>query len=206
MPHKQTIITHIDKVDETASMIGAVNTVVNENRFLTGHNTDIRGVIDPLENVLSLKNASVTVLGTGGAARAAIVGLLQASARVTLWGRNPDHVLKLTTEFPGIEIGTSSIEEASASTVLINATSVGMGLSAESVVGEDLLRPDQVVFDMVYRPLVTPLLHFAKQKGCAIINGSEMFLSQAAMQFELFTGVRPPLEEMRKFLMPLLGQ
>jgi 3-dehydroquinate dehydratase/shikimate dehydrogenase len=190
IPHKQKIIRYLESVDPAARRIGAVNTVYRRHGKLRGTNTDVLGVTTPLEKRLKLKGARILVAGNGGAARGAAFGLLDKGAQVSLTGRSPERVRALARL-----CGASVVEREKAAAMefdaLVHATPVGM----HPKTGESFFRdkiPGGVVFDMVYNPLETQLLKQARAAGKKVISGLEMFLEQAAAQFEIWTGQAAP--------------
>jgi len=206
MPLKEDIIPLLERTDPLSAKIGAVNTVLRaqDGKFY-GFNTDVAGIVGPLERRLSLKGAKVLVLGAGGAARAAVFGCRDKGAEVWILNRTPETAQKLARQ-----AGAKTIKrEAVAKTdfdVIINATPIGMtGQKAAQLLGpEDLTA--RIVFDLVYNPIETPLLKMAKQKGLTAISGVEMFVQQGARQFEIWTGKPAPEEEMLRVVLHSLKQ
>jgi 3-dehydroquinate dehydratase/shikimate dehydrogenase len=198
IPHKSAVIPLLDEVNESASKVGAVNTVVVNEGRLIGYNTDVRGAMEPLQTVCELNGEDCGVIGAGGAARAVIYGLLERGARVTVFARNSRAALSISQSF-GVSI--SPIESLASSNVrvVINTTPVGMRGHSEgsSPLPGDALQGRLIVYDLVYNPLETKLLIDARVAGCRTISGLEMLIAQAALQFELWTGKKPPIEEMR---------
>ena len=204
MPFKQQIMPHLANLDPLSARLGACNTVrLGADRRLYGFNTDVAGVVRPLERRLPLRGANVLVLGAGGAARAAVFGLVEKGARVYLCGRNPDAAAKLADEAGATAIPRSLVPDQSFD-VLVNATPCGMVGYPQSMP----LLPEEwnarVVFDLVYNPLETPLLRAAQQRGCTVIQGVEMFVQQGARQFELWTGKPAPEAEMLRTVLHAL--
>jgi shikimate dehydrogenase len=204
IPHKIEVMKYLDKIDKTAKIIGAVNTVVNNNGQLTGYNTDWLGAVIPLEKAAGkngLKNKKTALLGTGGAARAIAYGLVKKGARLAIFGRNADKTQNLARVFKAEIASFAEIHEIKNFDIIINATSVGMApRENESLVPAEFLHKNQIVFDAVYFPRKTKLLKQAEKKGAKIIPGLEMLLYQGAAQFELYTGKKAPVEAMRKSL------
>ncbi len=198
MPHKQEIMKYLDKIDETAEKIGAVNTVINNEGILIGYNTDWLGAIVALEKKTNLEGKKVAVIGAGGASRAIVYGLIKKGARVKIFNRSLEKVEKLAKEFECKFGGIDAIEEVRGFEIIINATSVGMN-SEESPIDRNLLNENQIVFDAVYSPKETTLLKDAKEKGATLVYGYEMLLYQAIEQFKLYTGLEAPIKEMEKF-------
>ncbi len=172
---------------------------------LYGFNTDVAGIIGPLEKRMSLRGAKALVLGAGGAARAAVFGLRDKGADVFILNRTPETAAKLAKQ-----AGAKTIKkEALAKTpfdVIINATPIGMAghKGAQLLEAKDL--NTKLVFDLVYNPVETPLLRAARQQSIPIITGVEMFVHQGARQFEIWTGKPAPEEEMLRVVIHSLRQ
>jgi 3-dehydroquinate dehydratase / shikimate dehydrogenase len=195
MPYKQSIISHLDNTDAHTAKIGACNTVVRgQEGKLYGFNTDIAGVIRPLEQRLSIANAKVLVLGAGGAARAAVFGLKERGAEVWVLNRTAAKGQKLARQAKAHSIKRADLRKV-AFDVIINATPVGMGNTRDCPLKDQEIQA-RVVFDMVYDPVETHLLQVARAKGIAVIPGVEMFVQQAARQFEIWTGKPAPAGDM----------
>jgi len=213
IPHKVAVIPFLDEVEPTAKHIGSVNTIVVEQGRLAGYNTDASGALRALQTAgTALKDRHVLIVGTGGAARA-IAFALAATKEVrglTLLGIDEKERLALAqdvrdrTALP-VEEGPlteqtlrSGIKTAQ---ILIHCTPIGMHPKVDDTcVPAPLLGPHLTVMDIVYNPLETRLLRDAKAAGCRTIRGLEMFLHQAAAQFELWTGQAAPVDVMRSVL------
>jgi shikimate dehydrogenase len=202
MPYKTSVMEYIDKIDEVAKEIGAVNTVVNNNGVLTGYNTDCDGAIKALEEVTALEGKKAVLVGSGGAATAIALGLKKGGAKLLILNRTEDKARRLAEKVNAEDFGgLGRLAEISSADILINATPVGMWPDTDqSLIPEKLLHNRLTVFDTVYNPKETRLLAEAREKGCAVVYGYKMFLYQAALQFELFTGQRAPLEVMESVL------
>lgn len=199
MPHKQTVMKYLDKIEKDAKNIGAVNTIINNDGILTGYNTDVIGAMTVLEEKTNVKDRLVAVIGAGGVARAVVYGLIKKGARIKIFNRSLEKAKKLAEEF-GCGYGSlDSLEEISKMDIVINATSVGMN-EEKSPVDKKFINKNQIVFDVVYSPKETRLIKDAKEKGAKIIYGYEMLLYQGVAQFELYTGLKAPVEVMRKIL------
>jgi 3-dehydroquinate dehydratase/shikimate dehydrogenase len=195
MPYKQAILPHLDNTDAHTTKIGACNTVVRgQDGKLYGFNTDIAGIIRPLEQRLSIENAKVLVLGAGGAARAAVFGLKERGAEVWILNRSAVKAQKLARQAKARTIKRADLRKI-AFDVIINATPVGMGNTRDCPLKDEEIQA-RVVFDMVYDPVETHLLQVARAKGIAVIPGVEMFVQQAARQFEIWTGKPAPAGDM----------
>jgi 3-dehydroquinate dehydratase/shikimate dehydrogenase len=195
MPYKQTIVQYLDNTDSHTTKIGACNTVVRaQDGKLYGFNTDAAGVVRPLERRISIENAKVLVLGAGGAARAAVFGLKERGAEVYILNRSAAPAQKLARQAHARIMKRAALKKF-AFDVIINATPVGMGNTRETPLKEDEINA-RYVFDMVYDPAETRLIKLAKARGADIIPGLEMFVHQAARQFEIWTGKPAPSDEM----------
>jgi 3-dehydroquinate dehydratase/shikimate dehydrogenase len=195
MPYKQAILPHLDNTDAHTAQVGACNTVVRgAEGKLYGFNTDITGVIRPLEQRLSIEKARVLVLGAGGAARAAVFGLRERGAEVWILNRTSVKAQKLARQAKAKTIKRADLRKISFD-VIINATPVGMGNTRDCPLRDEEIQA-KVVFDMVYDPVETHLLQVARSKGFAVIPGVEMFVQQAARQFEIWTGKPAPAVDM----------
>jgi 3-dehydroquinate dehydratase / shikimate dehydrogenase len=204
MPHKQEIIPHLDNTDPATSKIGACNTVVRSDGKLYGFNTDTSGVVRPLEQRMTLQDARILVLGAGGAARAAVFGLKDRGAQLFIMNRSLPAAQKLARQAKARTIKRADLKRLDFD-VIINATPVGMGNTRESPLNADEIKA-QYVFDMVYDPAETKLLRLAKERGVQVIAGSEMFVHQAARQFEIWTGKPAPREDMLRIVQLALAE
>ncbi len=196
MPYKEAIISHLDNTDSHTTKIGACNTVVRaQDGKLYGFNTDTSGVVRPLERRLAtLQDAKILVLGAGGAARAAVFGLRERGAEVYILNRRMATAQKLARRAHARAIKRSDLKKY-AFDVIINATPVGMGNTRETPLQEKEINA-RYVFDMIYDPVETRLLKLARQRGAQVIAGVEMFVHQAARQFEIWTGKPAPQDDM----------
>jgi 3-dehydroquinate dehydratase/shikimate dehydrogenase len=198
IPHKQSIIRHLDVVAPLAKRIGAVNTVWRKAGKWRGTNTDTEGVLKPLAKHLRLAHSSILIAGYGGAARAAAIALGDASAEITVTGRNMKKAAALAAAVKGeaITVREAAVRHFDA---LVHSTPLGMLPNADGCLFNDAI-PADVVLDMVYNPRETLLLKRAKQQGLTVIPGIEMLLEQAADQFEIWTGDTAPRAVMREAL------
>jgi 3-dehydroquinate dehydratase/shikimate dehydrogenase len=198
MPLKRDVLPHLDRMDVLTGKIGACNTLrVGADRKLYGFNTDVEGVVRPLRKRLELRGARVAVIGAGGAARAAVFGLVDQGAEVFVVNRTHQNAVALAKD-----AGAAAIKHERLAThrvdVLINSTPCGMAGSAQShPIAENELNAG-LVFDMVYNPLETPLIKMAKSRGIPVITGLEMFVQQGARQFEIWIGRTPPEAAMQR--------
>jgi shikimate dehydrogenase len=193
IPHKETVIPYLDKVDAIATEIGAVNTITLDRNLLIGSNTDWIGLVRALERVTSLKGKHAVVLGAGGTARAATFGLLRSGARVTILNRTVDRAKILLAEIGGQEAGSLDELAEIECDILVNTTSVGMSEDASPIRSQSI--PEgSIVFDSIYSPETTRLLQDASEKGCTTIGGKWMLVAQALEQIKLWTGLDAPEE------------
>jgi 3-dehydroquinate dehydratase / shikimate dehydrogenase len=205
MPLKQEILPHLAQTDPLSAKIGAVNTIRLIDGKLYGFNTDVAGIINPLEKRMQIRGAKILVLGAGGAARAAVFGLRDKGAEVFILNRTPETAQKLARQSGSKTIKKEAVSKTTFD-VIINATPVGMAgnKTASLLDGKDL--NCKLVFDLVYNPLETPLIHLARKQGIPFITGIEMFIQQGARQFEIFTGKPAPEEEMFRVVLHALRQ
>lgn len=206
MPHKQEIMAHLENTDPLSAKIGACNTVLRaQDGKLYGFNTDVAGIIGPLEKRMSLRGAKVLVLGAGGAARAAVFGLRDKGAEVFILNRTAETAQKLARQSGSKTIKKEAIAKT-AFDVIINATPIGMAGHKGNHLLDGKELNTKLVFDLVYNPLETPLIRLARQQGIPFITGVEMFVQQGARQFEIWTGKPAPEEEMLRVVIHALRQ
>lgn len=213
IPFKEKIIPYLDQVDPQARIMGAVNTVFNEDRCLKGFNTDGSGFLRALKEATGgdLKGKRVLILGAGGACRAlAAVISFQEPREIVIANRSRDRAAAVAEMVN--ELGTSAKvtgfesqslrQEVEKADLVVNTTPLGMGSNLESPLGLAVtgLHPGQVVCDIVYNPVETVLLKQAKNRGCQIVSGLGMLLFQGAEAFQIWTGVEAPVEVMRQAL------
>jgi len=206
MPLKQEVLPHLAHMDPLVERIGACNTLrATADGKLHGFNTDVAGVVRPLERRMQLKGARIAVLGAGGAARAAIFGLVAEGAEVFVVNRTHETAQKLATQAGAQALKMAELGHRDFD-VLLNTTPCGMkGVEQQLPLAENQLNAG-LVFDMVYNPLQTPLLKLAASRGLATIGGMEMFVQQGARQFEIWTGKPAPEAEMRRVVEQALRQ
>ncbi len=201
IPHKEAVIVLLDEVQPLARKIGAVNTIVERQGKLFGSNTDWSAALRAIESALpegqGLAGRQVLMLGAGGAARAIAYGLVERGCRLVIANRTVSRAERLAGE---LGCRWTSLDQAGdvPYDVLVNATSVGMHPDVDATpLAREHLRPGAIVFDSVYNPIETRLLREAREAGCVVVNGLEMFVNQAVEQFELWTGQPAPREVMR---------
>src|SRR5437660_3384146 len=195
MPYKESMVKHLDNTDSSTTKIGACNTVVRaQDGKLYGFNTDTSGVVRPLEKRIALPAAKILVLGAGGAARAAVFGLKERGCEVYILNRSVGPAQKLARSARARLMKRADLKKMRFD-VIINATPVGMGSSKESPLSENEINA-RYLFEMIYDPPETRLVKLARERGAEIIPGIEMFVHQAARQFEIWTGKPAPWDEM----------
>ncbi len=214
VPHKEAIMELLDEVAPAALAIGAVNTVVRVDGRYVGHNTDAPGLVRSLEDAgVQLSDARVVVLGAGGAARAAVVGLSNAGAdEIAVLSRRPEQsevLIQSLAAHVECTLEAAPLSEASwyfdTATLLVQATSATLGsnpgaLEFAASLPIDALPAEAAVVDMVYEPLRTTVLARAEDHGLSIVDGIGMLLHQGAIAFEMWTGFEPPIDVMRAAL------
>jgi 3-dehydroquinate dehydratase/shikimate dehydrogenase len=185
-------------MDPLTARIGACNTLrTGADGKLYGYNTDVAGVIRPLEKRMKLKGARILVLGAGGAARAAIFGLVEQGAEVLITNRTHETAVSLARKAKAKALKHDQLAK-NRFDAIINTTPIGMsGVHPLLPLKENELNTN-LVLDLVYNPLETPLLKLAKSRGLHTIGGIEMFIQQGARQFEIWTGKPAPEAEMHR--------
>lgn len=197
IPHKIAVMETVDDVDDVAKKIGAVNTIVNRNGVLTGYNTDGIGAVKAITEKTTIKDKDVVIIGAGGAARAIGFAIVSEGGRVTILNRTPAKAERLARDL-GAEFEQISNFKNIKCRILINTTPLGMTPNVDAVpLPREDLDKSMVVMDIVYNPLKTRLLKEAEHIGCQIIDGMSMFVYQGAVQFELWTGIKAPVDVMK---------
>jgi len=218
IPYKENVLHLVDDCDPFAARIGAINTIVNRNGRLFGYNTDAPGFITALleleDHPFECAGKNVVILGTGGAARAAAVGLVDKGVGgILLVGRTEPQLQKIlqdvealtahsTTFLKGAMFGDPDVTASLPRTdLVVNATPVGLKPDDLTLlIDVDILPTSAVVMDMIFNPPLTPLLRSAKAHGCQIMNGLSMLLYQGALAFELWTSCPAPIQVMQRAL------
>ena len=200
MPYKTAVMPHLDAIDESARVIGAVNTINNVDGVLTGYNTDYLGAIRALQEVTGLRDKRIAVIGAGGAARAVVFGCLQAAARVTLFNRTAERGTALAEDLGARWGGSVEAFTASNFDIVINATSVGFK-QPDSNPLDGRLASHLIVMDVAFMPVHTALLQQAKALGCTTVAGTRMLVHQACRQIELYTAKEAPLDIMEQAML-----
>lgn len=204
IPHKLAVMDHLDFIDPTAKDIGAVNTIVNRDGRLEGYNTDCSGAIRAILEKTDLKGKRVVLCGAGGAARAIAFGIKKEGADLVILNQIKEEGEKLASDTGSVFRPLDDFPEEGCD-VLINSTPLGMSPNYDaSPVKSSFLKPGMVVMDIVYNPIETRLLKDAKDAGCTVIDGTKMFIYQGAMQFELWTGLKAPVDVMTSVVLDKL--
>ncbi len=218
IPYKEVVVQMVDEFDPFAARIGAINTIVNRDGRLYGYNTDAPGFITALKEFdaypFDCAGKKVVILGTGGAARAAAMGLLEKGiGEVVLLGRTEAHIQNIvrhlstfsvkfhrTAHIRGTLFGYPEVREILANTdLVVNATPIGLSMDdSKLLIDVDMLPSTALVMDMIFNPSFTLLLRTARAHGCQVLNGLSMLLYQGALAFELWTGRPAPIEIMQK--------
>ncbi|AJS57643.1 shikimate dehydrogenase [Paenibacillus sp. IHBB 10380] len=213
IPHKIEVMAYLDIIDDSAHIIGAVNTIVNNNGVLTGYNTDGIGYVRSLkdEAMADLCGKRIMVLGAGGAARGIIHALSQEDPEtLIIANRSEDKAIQMENEWKSlVSIRGISMDKVSSylpdMDVIINTTSVGMYPHISAVpIDPDGIPSGIVVSDLIYNPLNTELLKRSQDRGCIIHGGLGMFVNQGAYALEYWTGVPAPVEVMRQAVLDSL--
>jgi len=215
IPHKESIIPIIKNVSEEVNIIGAANTIVNDDGILKAYNTDVFGIVETLlpykEKII---NNEVSILGSGGASRSAIYVLIRnfKPSKINLINRNEERAESLrvyfSTKMHYNQIKTYGLfktpvdEVLKNSQLIINSTSVGMhpNVNDSIITNFESFAKGQIIFDMVYNPMKTKLLMLAEAAGAIALDGLTMFVHQGVKSFELWTGIQMPVEKIFKAL------
>lgn len=213
IPHKHAVLPRLTWADDAVRGIGAANTIVFSGSDARGFNTDYQASMASLAHALgvppdgtfSLQGKKALVLGAGGAAKAIAFGLKEHHAQVVLASRTHERTKRLAEQLQCEAIDWDSRYDVDPQ-LLLNCTPVGMHPNVDSTPFErDHLSANMVVFDAVYNPENTLLIKDARSRGCKVVTGAEMFIRQAAMQFQHFTGQTGPADLMREVLKRAIG-
>ena len=214
LPHKVTVIQHLDGLGESAALMGAVNCVVRRGEKFIGENTDGKGFLKSLQEVIDTKGKSVVLFGAGGAARAIAVELgLAGVKRITIVNRSAARGTELVTllrEKLRVEselvVWQGNYVFPASTDIVINGTSIGL-YDANARLDLDLntLKPGMVVADVVFSPVRTALLDDAAKRGCRAVDGLGMLVNQGVVGVQYWTGIDPDTSVMRKALEAALG-
>jgi 3-dehydroquinate dehydratase/shikimate dehydrogenase len=206
MPYKEQVLKHLDKSDTWTTKVGACNTVVRgQDGKLFGFNTDVNGVVRPLELRIRLQGAKVLVLGAGGAARAAVFGLKERGAEVSILNRTTGPAQKLAKQARAKVINRTMLKKLEFD-VIVNATPVGMEGNRDPLPIAEPEMKAKFFFEMIYTPAETRMIKMARARGLHVVLGAEMFVQQGARQFEIWSGKPAPLLEMQRVVEHALAQ
>jgi len=211
IPHKEAVLDKLTKVDDAVKGIGAANTIVFDGDDSIGYNTDYRGSMDSLDEVVAdhfhngITGRTALILGAGGVVKAVAYGLARRGANVVIAGRTHERAKRLADRLKCRAVEWNDRHSIKAD-ILVNGTPVGMHPDMDdSPFEKHYLRPNMVVFDTVYNPEQTLLIKQAREQSCKVITGVEMFVGQAALQFELFTSDAAPRSVMADALRRSIG-
>lgn len=214
MPHKVRVLEYVDQYDKTVELVGAANTVKNEDGKFCAYNTDVLGFIKPLrQRGIDFSGFEITILGAGGAARAVAVALAgeRGIANINIVNRNTDRSKELANLLKKLGLKASIVSSdniqniASKSNLIINTTPLGMK-DEQSLIKSSSIRKDAIVYDIVYKPINTNLLESARTAGAKVVYGYEMLLEQAIASFKIWFQRDPPIEPMKKVLFGKFGE
>lgn len=215
IPYKVEVMSYLDEIDEGARVIGAVNTIVNENGRLIGYNTDGIGYVRSLceETGISLQGKKVLLLGAGGAGRGIAYALAKAgAAKVWVSNRTQSKADELVSTISSLTAAKSIVPEAIAGIIdkvdlVVNNTSLGMHPNINEIpLDSSLLHNRLVVSDIIYTPMETLFLKEAKARGAITHGGLGMFIYQGAYAFEYWTGQQAPIQAMREIVLQSLAE
>jgi shikimate dehydrogenase len=210
IPHKIDMMKFLNEIDDECKLVGATNTVINNEGYLRGYNTDVKGFLDPIKKrKIDSKDSNVLLIGAGGAARAIVVGFSKEKVhKITIANRTRARAEELIKFAQNLGLESDYLDLQSASEIInqykfvVNATSVGLkGVGCP--ISTKNINKDSIVYDIVYVPVETPLIEQSKNQGATIIYGWEMLLAQAMKSFEIWTNRPAPYEAMK---LTLLGR
>jgi shikimate dehydrogenase len=217
IPHKVSVIPLLDELDPIAKKIGAVNTIVNDDGYLRGYNTDAAGFLKSLSaKNIDPSGKKVVILGAGGVSRAICFILAEQGADIEILNRsrNMERAQNLSDNLSRNSKGKITITVLSVinlkqalkrADILVNATSVGMSPDTnKTLVPQEFLKSGMVVFDAIYNPVKTKLLEGAEKAGAIIVGGLDMLVWQGALAFELWTGVKAPVNTIKNTALKIL--
>lgn len=217
IPHKITVMDYLDEIDNSAKLIGAVNTIVVKEGRLVGHNTDADGYISSLRLAgVVVTGSHVVILGSGGAARAVAAGFIaNHAASVTIGARDKgkaDSIVRLlptnTPMYGACWESRDFVAALSKANIVVNTTPLGMypNIASQPPIPWELLMPSAVISDLVYNPLITSFMAEAVRRGHTVVGGEGMLVEQGALAFELWTGYSAPRDIMRQVLLSNLSK
>lgn len=215
IPHKERVIEYLDEVDEVARAIGSVNTIVNEDDRLKGFSTDGPGFLRSVEAEWGkVDGCRVLILGAGGSARAVAFALAEIGCEIVIANRTYSRAQELAESLEStgknviaIPLEREAVAEAiSSADLLVNTTSVGMHPDSDAIpIPPDLIHSGLLVYDLIYNPPRTRLIQEAVARGAKAINGLKMLVYQGALSFEMWTGIKPPVDVMEHAAACALG-
>jgi shikimate dehydrogenase len=214
IPHKTNIIKYIDVLDNVAEQAGAVNTVQNVQGVLYGYNTDVEGFIKPLANrKINLNGMNILLLGAGGAGRAVVAALskIPRNVKISIANRNLNKAEELAKlgNMLGSKCESLNLDDvqiiSNRADMIVNTLPLGMN-NEDAIIDTPSISEGAIVYDIVYRPVLTNLLRNAKRAGAMPIYGYEMLLEQGAESFQIWTGIPAPKDVMRKALLGPFGE
>jgi shikimate dehydrogenase len=214
MPHKVKVLNYVDRCDKTVQLVGAANTVNNDEGKLCAYNTDVAGFIRPLrERKVVFNGIQVMILGAGGAARAVVVALSgeKGIANINIFNRKSDRATNLVNLVKKLGLNANIISNddvqkiAYKSDLIINTTPLGMS-NEESLIKSASISKNSIVYDIVYKPLNTKLIENAKTAGAQVVYGYEMLLEQATESFKIWLKMDPPIDSMKRVLFGMFGE
>ncbi len=200
IPHKESIIAHLDRLDIDALKVGAVNTIINDKGKLIGSNTDLYGVAKSFELAnFDSRDKDVLVVGAGGASRAVCAYLSGAGAKVKITNRTNTKAASLAEKFDNVTAVEFDSLAKGKYDAIVNCTPIGMkGFPNDIPVPAETIQKGMLVLDTIYNPEITMLLEVAKEKGAQPVSGKDMLIYQAMKAFELWTGKAPEYEVMER--------
>jgi shikimate dehydrogenase len=202
IPHKIEVMNYLDEIDETARLIGAVNTI-NFGEIVKGYNTDGLGAVRAIEEKTKIKDKKIIVLGAGGASRAiSFQSILSGAGEIVIANRTREKALELIQNLrrlngpvKAVGLGQDLQEELTDADILINTTPIGMypNIDQKPLVTAKMMPTDLIVNDVIYNPMETGLLKEAEKAGAQTISGLKMLIYQGIESFKIWTGREPPL-------------
>ena len=213
-PHKTYVMRYLDEVEGAAKKAGAVNTVNNIEGIFRGYNTDICGFIEPLrKRQVDFRGMHVLLLGSGGAARAVVVALAEENgiAKLVIANRDMQRANELANLGAALGMKCQVVpldrtqDYSPSCDLIVNATTLGMN-NESSLIDYQHIQKGSIVYDIVYRPLVTDLIEHAKYAQASVVYGYEMLIEQGAKAFEIWTGLSAPRDAMKRNLLGMFGE
>jgi shikimate dehydrogenase len=214
-PHKIRVMRYLDELEGTAKKAAAVNTVNNIEGVFRGYNTDVYGFIEPLRRrQVDFRGMHVLLLGSGGAARAVVIALAEEEngiAKLVIANRNTQRANELASLGSGLGMKCEVVpldraqDSSPTCDLIVNATTLGMN-NESSVIDYQHIQKGSIVYDTVYRPMVTDLIENAKYAQASVVYGYEMLIEQGAKAFEIWTGLSAPRDAMKKNLLGIYGE